>query len=60
MTHLQVRKFLTSLLCLAMLFAFVKLAIQDDWYSIVLALSGFVGVILTWAVTKENEKKGES
>lgn len=54
MTHRQVRIFSTFLIALAMLFALIKLGIQEDWYSIVIALSSGLGVILQWAITSDD------
>lgn len=51
MTHLKLRKFLTGLLVIVMLIAFLKLAWNDEWYLIVIALSTCAGVWLQWSVT---------
>lgn len=62
MTHRSVRLYLVSLLCLALVFATVKLAYLEDWHGLVIALSTSFGVILQWVVSKDDRpsvKKGK-
>lgn len=54
MSHRSIRIYATFLISLAMIFALIKLGLNDDWYSIVIALSTGFGIILQWVVSKDD------
>lgn len=59
MTHRSIRKYATFLISLAMIFAVVKLGMNDDWYSVVIALSTGFGIILQWVISKSDKTESE-
>ena len=54
MTRLDLRKYLSFLITLALIITFVKLVVlADDWFSWLIALCTGAGILLQWAVTKD-------
>lgn len=62
MTHLSARRYLCGLIILLLIIAFFKLAMADDWYSFLISFCTAAGILLQWAVTKDDRpsvKKGD-